>query len=287
METDRLVSVVAGDNHLGLWLKDRRARLDPSSFGFAAGRRRTPGLRREEVAQRANVSATWYTWLEQGRGGKPSADVLDRLSRALALNPVEREHLFLLAQHRPPEVRYRAADAVSPRLQRVIDGFVASPALIRTVRWDIIGWNRAATLCLADYSRMPPEERNILRIIFLRPEVKDRMVHWEQDARLAVAAFRHAVAKVGAGEETRGFVEALCAASPDFARMWRDNDVEGYGEGTKHIAHPDFGAIALDYSSFAVDGEPDLGMVVYTPASGGDADRLRAYMAMRAERQEV
>src|ERR1700761_758422 len=94
------------ENPLGAYLKARRAKLDPAALGFAAGRRRTPGLRREEVAQRAHVSVTWYTWLEQGRGGAPSADVLDRLARALLLTPVEREHLFLLAQHRPPQVEY-------------------------------------------------------------------------------------------------------------------------------------------------------------------------------------
>src|SRR5258705_12837698 len=110
---------VANDNLLGTYLRDRRAKLDPAAFGFPLARRRTPGLRREEVAQRANVSATWYTWLEQGRGGAASADVLDRIARAMMLTEVEREHLFLLGLGRPPEVRYRAAEAVTPRLQRV------------------------------------------------------------------------------------------------------------------------------------------------------------------------
>src|SRR5215475_5909537 len=97
---------VMNDNPLGTYLKDRRARLDPAAFGFSSARRRTPGLRREEVAQRANVSATWYTWLEQGRGGAASTEALERIARALALNAVEREHLFLLAQHRLPALRY-------------------------------------------------------------------------------------------------------------------------------------------------------------------------------------
>jgi len=112
---------VMSDNQLGNYLKDRRARLDPAAFGFPSTRRRTPGLRREEVAQRANVSTTWYSWLEQGRGGAPSANVLDRIARALMLMDVEREHLFLLALGRPPEVRYQAAEGVTPRLQRVLD----------------------------------------------------------------------------------------------------------------------------------------------------------------------
>src|ERR1700742_408629 len=106
------------ENLLGTYLKDRRAKLDPAALGFSAGRRRTPGLRREEVAQRANISPTWYTWLEQGRGGAPSADVLNRISSALMLTDVEREHVFLLGLGRPPEVRYKVAQNVTPRLQR-------------------------------------------------------------------------------------------------------------------------------------------------------------------------
>src|SRR5271163_125505 len=114
-------------NMLGAFLKDRRTRLDPAAFGFATGRRRTPGLRREEVAQRANISPTWYAWLEQGRGGAPSADVLDRIARGLMLTDVEREHLFLLGLGRPPDARYQKQEGVTPRLQRVLDALQPSP----------------------------------------------------------------------------------------------------------------------------------------------------------------
>src|SRR3954464_3934714 len=116
-------------NSLGTYLRDRRAKLDPTAFGFPLQRRRTPGLRREEVAQRANISATWYTWLEQGRGGAPSADVLNRIAGGLMLTEPEREHLFMLDLGRPPTVRYKSVDGVSPRLQRLIDSFETSPAL--------------------------------------------------------------------------------------------------------------------------------------------------------------
>src|SRR5271163_1015031 len=119
-------------NSFGNYLKDRRMKLDPAALGFSMTRRRTPGLRREEVAQRAHVSATWYTWLEQGRGGAPSADVLDRIARALLLTDVEREHLFLLGLGRPPEVRYRAVDGITPRLQRLLDALELSPAIVKT-----------------------------------------------------------------------------------------------------------------------------------------------------------
>ena len=154
-------------NPLGTYLKDRRAKLDPAAFGLPSLRRRTPGLRREEVAQRAHVSATWYTWLEQGRGGAPSADVLDRLARALALREVEREHLYLLAQGRPPEVCPPAPSAgVSPRLQRMIDSLETSPALAKNAEWDIVAWNEAAAAVLTDYALLAPGERNVMWLFF-------------------------------------------------------------------------------------------------------------------------
>src|SRR3954463_8056998 len=118
-------------NPLGSYLRDRRTRLDPAALGFAVGRRRTPGLRRGGVAQRANISPTGYTWLEQGRGGAPSADVLNRIARALMLTDIEREHLFLLGLGRTPEVRYQKNGGVTPRLQRVLDVLEPSPAIIR------------------------------------------------------------------------------------------------------------------------------------------------------------
>src|SRR5260221_10897240 len=118
---NRMSEHVTTENLLGTYLKDRRAKLDPAAFGFPSERRRTLGLRREEVAQRAHISPTWYTCLEQGRGGAPSADVLDRLSQALMLTDGEREHLFLLGLGRPPEVRYQRSVGVTPRLQRLLD----------------------------------------------------------------------------------------------------------------------------------------------------------------------
>src|SRR4029079_12598087 len=167
------------DNLLGAYLRDRRTRLDPAAFGFAVGRRRTPGLRREEVAQRANISPTWYTWLEEGRGCARSADVLNWISSALMLTDVEREHVFLLGLGRPPEVRYKAAEGVTPRLQRLLDALEVSPALIKTAAWDVVAWNRAAAAVLTDYGALPPGQRNILRLIFCDPRVRAAQCDWE------------------------------------------------------------------------------------------------------------
>ena len=262
------------ENLLGAYLKDRRSKLDPATFGFPPERRRTPGLRREEVAQRANVSATWYTWLEQGRGGAPSDEVLDRLARALLLGDVEREHLFLLALGRPPEVRYQASEGATPRLQRVLDALETSPALIRTATWDVVAWNRAASAVLTNYSQLPPERRNILRLIFCDPRVREAQYDWESVARFVVAAFRVDAARAGAAAQVEPLVDELCRKSPEFLAMWRDNDVRTHGEGAKHIKHPVLGRLSFEYSSFQVDGRPDLSMVVYNPATAEDVAKI-------------
>ncbi len=233
-------------------------------------------MRREEVAQRANVSATWYTWLEQGRGGGPSPEALDRVARALTLTAAEREHLFLLAQRRQPELRGRAPESVTPRLQRALDSFELNPALIKTCAWDIVAWNRAATIVLTDYAALVPKERNILRLLFGNPQVRAAIPDWENEARFAVARFRLESTRGGAGKAAVTLVDELCVKSAEFASMWRDNEVSTYGEGTKYIEHPVAGPLALEYSSFAVDGKPELGMVVYTPATPLDRERIRS-----------
>ena len=278
---------VARENLLGTYLRDCRSKLDPAALGFSSERRRTLGLRREEVAQRANISPTWYTWLEQGRGGSPSADVLDRIARALMLTDVEREHLFLIGLGRPPEVRYRKSEDVTPRLQRVLDALNPSPALIRTAIWDVVAWNRAATVMLMDYGALPPERRNILRHIFLNPRARAAQYDWESVARFVLGAFRVDAARAGAAAEVEPLVDELCRLSPEFAAMWRDNDVRRpHGEAVKHIRHPLLGEFAFEYSAFAVDGRTDLSMIVYNPATAGDRDKINALMesATAAER---
>ncbi|WP_292458636.1 helix-turn-helix transcriptional regulator [Mesorhizobium sp.] len=265
---------------LAAFLKDRRTRLDPASFGFS-GRRRTPGLRREEVAQRANISPTWYTWLEQGRGGAPSADVLNRIAKGLLLTEAEREHLFMLGLGRPPEVRYTGAEGVSPRLQRLIDTLDASPAIVRTATWDVVAWNRAARVVLTDYSALPEGERNILRFMFLTPHIRARQHDWQNLARFVVGSFRADAARAGAVSEVRELVDELCSASPEFAALWRANDVLSHGDGTKRLKHPELGDIELEYSGFAVDGRSDLSLTVYNPVDSAVADRIRALALAR------
>jgi len=270
---------------LGAYLRNRRTKLDPASYGVSAGRRRTQGLRREEVAQQANISATWYTWLEQGRGGNPSPDVLDRIAGALRLTAVEREHLFLLGLGRPPQVRYRGGDAITPRLQRLIDALTFSPAILRTATWDVVAWNRAASAVLTDYGALAPHQRNVLRLLFCDPRIRAAQANWEAVARFVVAAFRIDAARAGADAEIGPLVEELSRASPEFAAMWRDNDVDIHDAGVKRLRHPKAGWIAVEYSSFSVDGRPDLRLVVYNPASEEDQKRIEALVAGEAAPQ--
>jgi transcriptional regulator with XRE-family HTH domain len=269
---------IAGNNALGKYLRDRRARLDAASLGFACARRRTPGLRREEVAQRANISPTWYTWLEQGRGGAPSEPVLERIAQALVLTADEREHVFLLALGRAPNVRLQMHNAISPRLQRVLDAMDTSPAFIKSLTWDLVAWNPAAGAVFG-YGEHGPGERNILRRIFCTAESRAANGDWHSVARFCVAAFRADAARAGPSTEIEMMVASLCAESAEFAAMWRDSDVRSFGDGVKHFRHPQAGVIAMEFSSFTVDGRPDLGMVVYHPMTDADAARVRALLA--------
>ena len=273
---------IAKDNPLGTYLKGRRTRIDPATFGLSPQRRRTPGLRREEVAQRAHISPTWYTCLEQGRGGAPSADVLDRLSQALMLTEVEREHLFLLGLGRPPEVRYHRGAGVTPRLQRVLDALDPTPALVRTMTWDVVAWNRAAIVMQTDFDALAPAQRNLLRLIFLDPRAREMHYDWEGVARFAVGAFRVDVARAGAAAEVGNLVDELYRLSPQFAQLWRDNAISAHHEGVKHIRHPTLGPIAFEYSAFAVDGRPELTMAVFNPTTAVDADKISAALGPTA-----
>jgi transcriptional regulator with XRE-family HTH domain len=265
-------------NRLGTYLRNRRTRMDPAAFGFPDGRRRTPGLRREEIAQRANISPTWYTWLEQGRGGAPSPDVLDRLAAGLMLTEPEREHLFMLALGRPPEVRYKSVQTASPRLQRVLDALEVSPAIIKTATWDVVAWNHAAAAFLTDYSTLPRKGRNILRLMFADARVRALQEDWQSVARFVVGAFRADAVRGGANAEIAELVEELSRTSAEFAALWSDNDVVAHGEGVKRLHHPELGFLELEFSAFSVDGRPDLGMIVYNPANEAVAGRMRRYL---------
>jgi len=158
----------------------------------------------------------------------------------------------------------------------VLDALEPSPALIKTATWDVVAWNRAAALVLTDYGSLPPEQRNILRFIFCDPRVRAAQYDWESVARFVVGVFRADVARAGATGKVGALIDELCRLSSEFETLWRDNDVCSYGEGVKHIRHPIAGPIAFEYSVFAVEGRPDLGMIVYNPATRADAERIKS-----------
>jgi hypothetical protein len=269
---------------LGDYLKHRRARLDPDALGFHTGRRRTP----DYAVKRWR---TWPvlvppgTWLEQGRGGTPSAEVLERLCHALQLSPPEREHVFHLALGRAPEVRYTPSLAVTARLQKVLDCMTLSPAMIRTATWCVLAWNQPAAVVLTDYAKLPHTERNILRRIFLDPQVREVQADWEGLAQSLVAAFRADATRSGATAEVKPLIDELMAASPLFAELWRSNTIDTMGEGTKVLIHREAGRLSLEYSSFAVEGQPDLTMIVYNPSTPEDAQKSAHYLAQPPARQ--
>ncbi|MFE0759044.1 helix-turn-helix transcriptional regulator [Inquilinus sp. NPDC058860] len=255
----------AGRRALSDFVRDRRARTSPDEVGLPAGsRRRTPGLRREEVAQLAGVGVTWYTWFEQGRAIQVSADFLERVCRALRLDQAERQHLYALAQHRPPPHGAPGLPAVSPILQALLDS-LPNPAYIKTARWDIVAWNAAVTAIFGDYALIPPDRRNGLWLVFTDPRYRRMMPDWEDGARRILAKFRLDHGRAGGDPAFAALVDALQEASPEFRRWWPRHDVSERSEGLKRIRHDTLGELEFAHATFLVEGAPDLRLVTYTP----------------------
>jgi transcriptional regulator with XRE-family HTH domain len=263
---------------LSEFLKSRRARLSPATVGLPnRARRRTPGLRREEVADLAGVGVTWYTWLEQGRDIRVSPEVLTGIARALQLEPSERAHLFRLAGHGLPATEPGPA-AISPRLQRVLDCWDPFPAHVTGRRRDVLAWNRASEL-INGWSRLPDDRRNILWFTFLVPTTRRLLLDWEHEAALSVAALR-AEAGGDLGEpDYQALIVELLRESPDFARMWARQDVRGRQEGLKRFQHPKLGRFDLEFTAFQVAEQPSLRLFLYAPADGRSEQKLRGAVA--------
>lgn len=269
----------AGDNALGAFLRDRRARMDPAAHGLLPGSRRTPGLRREEAALRAHVSTTWYTWLEQGRGGAPSTAALKRLAQALALNDAERDHLFALAQRRPSQGADEQAERVGPGLRHMLDALVECPAMVRNPVWDVVAWNRAAAAVFGDFDAGAARGRNILRLVFMDEDARTGLADWEDNARYIVASFRAHLARMGAHARAEPLIRELQAASPDFDRLWRLQEVWPDDDSVKIVHHPLAGTMAFDVETMVLDRHPGLTLTVFSPRQARDAAVLRSLLA--------
>jgi transcriptional regulator with XRE-family HTH domain len=255
------------------FLRDRRSRLQPETVGLPRGfRRRAPGLRREEVAQMAGVGLTWYTWLEQGRDIHVSPDVLCRVARVLQLEPVERIHLFRLAGH---EASLSTSDeAVRPSLRRVLDSWEPYPALVMGRRWDVLAWNRPYLRIMGDYTELPEGRRNVLWSMFMRPSRRTLLREWAREAELMVASFRGEAAPFLDEPEFQELITDLLERSPEFAALWARQDVRGRPEGWKLLDHTELGQLDLEYTTYRVNDEPGLKLVLYAPEAGSATDLL-------------
>ena len=276
------MSMIAIDRSgLGAFLVNQRAKLRPETVGLpAGGRRRTPGLRREEVAQLSGLGVTWYTWLEQGRDIQVSTAALDRIAAALRLNATERAHLFVLAGRSAPAAPLDAAAPVSPLVQRLIDGLPGQPALVRNARWDAVAWNRGATRLLTDFARRPKPERNLLWLLFTEPWMRRLLPDWENDARRSLARFRINFARSGGHPAFQALVDDLMAASPEFRPLWRQHDVLAPSDGLKRLDHPEVGFLELDHTVLTVSETSELNLIVYSAAPGTpSAERLARLLA--------
>lgn len=246
---------------LGSFLVHRRARLKPGELGLPDVRRRTPGLRREEVALIAEVSVSWYTWLEQGRDIRVSALTLKRVSQALRLDRAETEHLFALAsQVAPPHL---IGEDVTERLLLLVRALDPLPAYIRNSRLDILVWNTSVADLFIDYGELDPYERNTLRLLFLNEAYRTLIVDWESLAREMMGTFRAARARAKDKIPFDELIEELSSKSRDFQRWWPNLEVRNFGEGSKRIQHPRLGLIELSFVALYPQDRPELSLVTY------------------------
>ncbi|HKU80718.1 MAG TPA: helix-turn-helix transcriptional regulator, partial [Candidatus Tumulicola sp.] len=247
--------------------------------GLADGaRRRTPGLRREEVALIANIGATWYTRLEQGQPINVSADVLGGIARALRLTSEERRHLYLLAGV-PLDLPPQEEELVGDLVHRVLTALEPSPAYVRGRRWDVLAWNRSAD-ALSGYSAQEGLGRNIVWRIFRDPTVACRLGDPGCMKRRVVAQFRAVAARYPGDPAFVQLIEELRATSDEFKELWSQHDVLGSVDGLKRYVHPELGELILDYTAFALPGDGDMHAIVLTAAPGSESEaKLKRLLA--------
>jgi transcriptional regulator with XRE-family HTH domain len=252
-------------------LRTRREGLTPADVGLSPhGRRRTPGLRREEVAQLAGISTTYYTFLEQGRDVSPSRQILDALARALRLTAAEREHLHALVHDapttRPPEV-------LVPGVKELVDGLDPHPAYVSGRHWDVLAANKAARALWTDWPALPPDQRNILWWTFTEPKARTVLVEWESEARAQLARFRAAAARHPDDAAYEQLLERLHRHSKEVRDWWRRHDVAPLSSGRKILHHPELGRLDLGLLVLQVADDPEQKLVTFR-ADPEDAERI-------------
>jgi transcriptional regulator with XRE-family HTH domain len=267
---------------LGKFLRDRRAKVQPSTVGInPRRRRRARGLLREEVAELAGVSVTWYTWLEQARPTNPSARTLEGLTQALCLDAVERAHLFRLA--RPdlnPNAGANAEETLSPALLSLLQGLAPHPAYAIDARWDILAWNRPAEIVFGGFAQLRPTERNVLHRLLFDSCWQTLFVDCDSIVAGAVAQFRATTAHLSANASVKRLVTELTAKSERFKQLWEAQNVAQSQALRKTLRHASAGLLAFDYATLRPDGTPPgVRFTIYTPADAATVERMRALLA--------
>ena len=268
---------------LAAFLRTRRARLQPADVGLPArNRRRTPGLRREEVAELANIGVSWYTLLEQGQDVHPSRQVLSSLSQALRLTAAEERHLFLLAYGELPGERLEEEEQVTPALQRVVDALNPHPAFLIGRCWNVLTWNRAAELLFRFHEPCPPHSHNVVWRFF-QSATSTIDQEWEQQAQNLVAQFRADYARYPGDASFREIIEDLQQVSPHFCQWWEQQNVRGLPHGPRVMKHPVLGLLEFDHVTFQTSFSPDLRVKVYS-ASPATAAKLEQALSVSSQK---
>ncbi|SHF42955.1 Helix-turn-helix domain-containing protein [Seinonella peptonophila] len=260
---------------LSTFLKSKRAKIKPESIGLPAGnRRRTPGLRREEVAHLAGVSTTWYTWLEQGRDIKVSSIVLDSISTALQLNNDERDYLYDLALETKTEIDNPKKDQaeLSPSLKRILAELTYCPTIITDRHCHIVGWNSAAAHIFLDFDKIPNNQRNLIRLVFTRKELKALAANWEHFTKGFLAIFRTYYGHYLGDEWYNQFIKEMSHSHPEFHDLWQESQVSKAPEMIIEFRHAKAGKMLFNLTSLQVQGDMDLRCSIYTPVEETDTE---------------
>ncbi|ARF55243.1 helix-turn-helix transcriptional regulator [Streptomyces gilvosporeus] len=259
---------------LAAFLRSRRERITPEQVGLPRGtRRRTPGLRREEVAHLGAVGVTWYTWLEQARDIHVSPQVLDAVARALLLDRAERSHLFALAGAADPLPGTECTGVTKP-LRQVLDGLAPFPAVIQNSRFDILAYNSTYGRLMCDFDALPDEDRNCLWLAFTNADWRTRTVDLEHSKRVMAAKFRAAMADHVAEPAWKALLARLTEASAEFREIWAQHEVVRSVSAVKVIRHPQVGDLQLSASSLWTGPNPGPRLLTYTPVDDTTRERL-------------
>jgi transcriptional regulator with XRE-family HTH domain len=264
---------------LGAFLRSRRERIRPEQVGLRPmRRRRTPGLRREEVAQLAGVGVTWYTWLEQGRDINPSAQVLDAIARTLQFDAHEHSHLFTLAGT-PTTTIVDECRALCPTVQPLLDQLEPFPACLVNARLDLLAYNSVYASFFDDLDTTPSEDRNILWLSFTHPRWRETIVDWDEGVSGMVAEYRAAMAEHLDEPAWETLVDRLHRASPEFSAVWQRHEVQVVESLTKRAMHPTVGLLSLRYTNLWLGQRLGTRIMAFTPADDGTRHRLEALHA--------